>query len=122
MSRVIDVLVITPGDATAVRQTIDLDLSALQGLVGGYLEAISFDRTLGAVYINEEGKLRGLPYNAVGDLFVTTALDRVGRTLIGGDMIVGPIVVVGPPDSEGDETSVTEAAVDLCRELDIPLG
>lgn len=62
-------------------------LEELQGFVGGYIE---LTRTNDGrdMYVNEEGKLEGMPYNAKA-----TALYRHG----GADPIVGPALVIGKP-------------------------
>ncbi len=72
---------------------IDNTLEALQNLVGGYIETLTVFE--GAVLIfNEEGRLRGLPYNI---------------TFCGVDL-VGPLVLAGV---DGDEfTDIPEAAVE----------
>lgn len=62
---------------------IENTLDALQQAVGGYIETVTFS-TDAAVVCNEEGRLRGLPYNC----------DFLGISF------VGPILVVG---IDGDE-------------------
>ncbi len=54
---------------------IDNTLEALQAEVGGYIETVSLS-TDAVVICNEEGRLRGLPYNCrfVGVNFVGTIL------------------------------------------------
>ena len=47
------------------------------------------------VYINEEGSLLGLPYNPIASLFL-------------GFGVVGTVLVVGPTDSEGNDTDVPD--------------
>lgn len=70
----------------------DNTLGALQNLVGGYIETIRV-AVDAALIVNEEGLLRGLPYN------ITFC----------GAQLVGPVVMVG---IEGDEfTDLPEAAV-----------
>lgn len=59
------------------------DLSAFQGLVGGYIETWSFSTDL-VVICDEEGKLKGKPYNV---------------SLLGEDF-VGPILLVGVDGEE----------------------
>ena len=62
-------------------------LAELQGMVGGYIELVMLPRGNGRVtaYVNEEGKLNGLPHNA-------TASRIYGREP--ADVIVGPLVIV----------------------------
>lgn len=74
MEKKIRVLVKEPGKAAGLRE-IPNTLEALQGIVGGYIETVTFaeDCTL---IVNEEGKLQGLPRNfrIFGDVIVGTAL------------------------------------------------
>lgn len=83
----------------------------LRDAVGGYIELI---RVLppdhpyepAFAYINEEGKLRGLLPN-----LAATQLCR--DNLRPGDYIAGPAVIVGAPDSEGNETDAPQWVFDI---------
>ena len=92
-----NILLIEPGKPprpTEIPQT----LSAMQHLVGGYIQVLSpFDDPV-ALVCNEEGKLKGLPLNR--------ALRDEAGTIY--DIISGPFFLCGaPPDSE-DFTSLTD--------------
>lgn len=85
-------------------------LVALQEVVGGRVEAV----VLGpgnvvapghALYLNEEGKLNGLPVNEIA-----TRMTR--GVLAFNDMIVGDVALVGPADEDGDETDPDEAVLE----------
>lgn len=117
----IDVLVIQPGSWKAERKTIDGKLDAFQQLVGGYIEALSLTDEVSA-YINEEGKLDGLPRNEAADRLVKHALRTVGRGLIPGDYIAGPLVLTGQPDDDGDDQGVPESVVDLLNAVGVKIG
>lgn len=72
-------------------------LRYLQAAVGGLIEAVDFevmdlDHTL---WLNEEGKIHGLPYN---DL----ATYLVAGNLFPGDYIVGDCIVTGGTGPEGE--------------------
>ena len=61
-------------------------LAELQGLVGGYLELVALaDGSF--MLIDEQGKLKGLPYNE-------QATERARGCLLGGDCIVGAALVL----------------------------
>jgi hypothetical protein len=82
------------------------DYKDLQKLVGGYLEAPGICPEC-TVYLNEEGKLKGLEPNMAwvyeGDVH---------------DVLVGTLVVLGPPDDEGNDTDMTTPAfIKLCEHL-----
>ncbi len=97
----------------------------LQAAVGGWIEAVSVTRILtdeGArrapctVWVNEEGKLYGLPTNP-------RATDQCAQT-IGGrlhDVISGDVLDMGPPDAEGNETTVPAVVLDIMREWGWPI-
>ena len=76
---------------------IDHSLRTLQDLVGGYIEHVPFFVLGTGLIINEEGKLRDLPYNF--SLY--------------GDSIVGNALFVG---EDGEEfTDLTDEQVDSIR-------
>lgn len=70
-------------------------LEQLQGWVGGYIEHVEclHDKRVRSMYINEEGKLNGLPYNHKATQLFWDAhpqLVKAGWS----DPIVGPAVVL----------------------------
>lgn len=75
----------------------------LSAIVGGYIEAVMLYDGKGEAaigYINEEGKTLTLPRNAVA----TWAFEQGGGTRC--DYIAGPMVIVGVPDDEGEDTPI----------------
>ena len=68
--------------------------------VGGYIELVSLH--LADMFINEEGKLNGLPFNARA-----THLAWVDNSISRDDLIVGNAVVFGKSNQVGEETSIT---------------
>ena len=79
-----------PGESPKVDPLFDNTLESFQKAVGGYIEAVTFASDA-VLIVNEEGRLRGLPYNC---------------SFCGLD-IVGPVVVVG---AKGDEFASLKAA------------
>jgi hypothetical protein len=71
----IRVMVFEPGKPGEVR-TIDGSLESFQGIVGGYIELLRDRKTGLSLYINEEGRLKDLPFNRI----------------FGGYEVVGPAV------------------------------
>jgi hypothetical protein len=63
-------------------------LAALQAAVGGYVELVRLDEKVLLGWINEEGKLKGLPDNPLA-----TALCYMHDALDVGDYIAGPMVI-----------------------------
>lgn len=87
-----------------------LDLDQLQALVGGWLEGIDFpkfDPLRG--YINEEGKIDLLPYNRRATALWHEAHGITSATAT--DVLVGPVVLIGGIDIDGEDLPVTDEQV-----------
>jgi hypothetical protein len=67
-----------PGEEPRVEPLFDNTLEAFQEAVGGYIEAVTLSTDL-VLICNEEGRIRGLPYN----------------TTICGCQFYGPVLAVG---------------------------
>lgn len=117
----INVLVIEPGSWVATPRQVEPKLEDFQQLVGGRIEALSLADDVSA-YINEEGKFEDLPRNDAADRFVKHALHQVGRMMIPGDFVAGPLVITGQPDDDGYDTSAPERARELLGEVGIRVG
>jgi Domain of unknown function (DUF3846) len=80
----------------------DLEYDVLSGVVDGYIEAIPL-RWRGAdgcfvqatMWLNEEGKLRGLPHNEVATGLFVGQYNTVDR-------IVGDVIITGGADEDGN--------------------
>ena len=83
-----------PGDECFHVVEIGKELEDLQKEVGGYIERISFVPGV-AILCNEEGRLRGMPYNCT--LF--------------GVKLVGPVLVVGEDGEEFADLKDAKAAL-----------
>lgn len=90
-------------------------LAQMQEAVGGYIECVSLEGF--DMWVNEEGKLMGLPVNEVGTAMWETAY---GPT----DVIVGNVLFTGLPDDEGystelsaDDALLIEAVAKVLREM-----
>lgn len=105
MPKPITGIIIEPDGSTHAFQASSLRrLKALQSAVGGYIQVIA--STKGDMYINEEGKLQDLAVNPRA----TNLLKRWGWKM-SPDCIVGPAVVLGPCDEDGEPTSIPDAVV-----------
>lgn len=73
--RQILVIIKEPGKAPMVEPLFENDLKAFQKAVGGHIETVTITTDL-AVICNEEGRLKGMPWNctAFGVDFVGTIL------------------------------------------------
>lgn len=79
------------------------DLADFQRIVGGYVETVTLPDIDTVIWLNEDGKLLGLPANRVATLLAKDA------GLMPGDVIVGDVVVTGGADDNGDETDLPPA-------------
>lgn len=87
-------LIKRPGEGWTVTE-IQNELEPLQKAVGGHLEAVTLWAD-GCVLCNEEGRIKGMPYN----------------TTICGVSFVGPILIVGTAGEDfSDLTEQQEAAL-----------
>ena len=68
------------------------DLAGYQAAVGGYIETIRLDGHPVVIVANEEGKLMRLPVNRRA----TCLWWLLNPTGLGGDTLVGDVVIVGP--------------------------
>lgn len=75
-------------------------LEELNQLVGGFIESVAIPKMKAYGYVNEEGIALGLPRNETATKFCRSK----GTALRPDDFIKGNLVIVGPPDAEGDDT------------------
>ena len=113
MSDIKALLINTDGSTEAITLPRDdsLRLEALQQAVGGLIEALPIYRNGTCVADgigNDEAKLVNLERNELA----TAVMGPNG--LFPGDYIAGPMVVMGPVDADGVETSIPE---DLAAEI-----
>lgn len=88
-------------------------LETLQGLVGGLIEALPIDSDKATVWLNEEGKIHELPPSCYWM--------EPGRARI-LDILMGPLVLQGPADDEGNITPLTDEALAYIKERVKPLN
>nr|WP_255499089.1 DUF3846 domain-containing protein [Leucobacter sp. cx-169] len=99
--------ILIPADDAAPRSILTVEdpeqtLEILQTAVGGNIEFIDLVAPDANMYLNEEGKLLGLPLN-------NRATTLARKSIPMGDFIVGDVVIVGAIDDSGDETSAPPA-------------
>lgn len=69
-------------------------------LVGGWIEIAPVPGAPFTMYVNEEGKIHGLPFNA-------RANTLANRYRTWNDPLMGPAVLCGPVTAAGDDTPFT---------------
>ena len=101
----IDVVIVKPF-CEPVKQNIKNDLTTLQQYVGGYIEMISPFSDKTCLICNEEGKIRGLPFNRQ----------------VGNDIIAGTFIIAGVGD-DGELVSLNDKQIkqykDKFNDLDL---
>lgn len=86
-------------------------LAGYQAIVGGLIEPVTLNRGADdTLYLNEEGKIIGLPVNSI-------ATDLALNVLQWRDVIVGDVVIVGPLDEEGYDTDIEGPTVRYLRRV-----
>lgn len=106
--RQITAVVVDPSGDVQVREIED-DFKTYQSLVGGYIEGVFGDGY--TMYLNEEGAITGLPLNKKASGFVGH------RSALGkGVSLFGTVVILGPSDSEGNDTNVQQDIIDHFKE------
>lgn len=88
------IIIKTTGETEIVDIAND-ELATLQKAVGGYIEAVALNDNL-TMWLNEEGKVEGLPHNPLAQHFFDL---RFGT---GVDYIVGNAVFTGGADENGE--------------------
>lgn len=84
------------------------ELVELQAAVGGWVEAVPSDGRV-TLWVNEEGKLDGLPVNRLA-MDVWLRWDVYGCVTIGGDWLAGNVVVTGGVGRGGRTLDLPAAA------------
>jgi hypothetical protein len=81
----------------------------LSGAVGGWIECVALSDDLD-MWVNEEGKLVGLPVNVIGT--------RMWRAAFGPtDVIVGNVIFTGGVDDEGETLGLSERSIERLDEV-----
>lgn len=102
------------GTDLSLSEMEDATYKSVSDAVGGYIEHITLDGVFEgfSLYVNEEGKLNGLPFNDIA----TAVWERVFG--IYTDVIVGNAVLVSSKtDDEGNELPLSESDVEKVMEL-----
>ena len=106
-----EALLIQP-DGKIIHMLTDVSYPAINRTLGvEWIEAIhSPEHTF---YLDEEGKLNGQPRNIVAE----GLLYALGGLLNPGDYLVGPVIILGQPDEEGDDTDVDPQLVQIALDV-----
>ena len=91
--------VIQPNGSVSIQEMNGYD-DLKNALNGGYLEGITLTEDSMA-YIDEEGKLKGLPSNEKATALMKELIHKDGRVMLPGDYISGTMIIVGTLDEKG---------------------
>lgn len=106
----IQVLVIYPDNSSELK-TIEQDLSAFQGLVGGWVEAVITDGAI--LWADEDGKAKDCPVNTLA----TYLWWNLNPPMEGHDVLRGPIFVTGLDDGKGNSLPVPAEIIDYFDQM-----
>lgn len=102
-------LVRTNGTTERLTYDTETEYEMLSGGVGGMIEAVTLSPDL-ILWVNEEGKMNGLPLNPVASRWYD---NRFGA---GYDFMVGDAVFTGGVDEEGYSNGLTESQLTAIEE------
>lgn len=106
----IQVLIINPDDTYELR-VIEQDLKTLQGLVGGWIEAIHTDAA--CFWADEDGKEKGCPTNSLA----TYLWWNLKPEMEGLDVLRGPIFLTGHDDGHGNSLPVPDDVIEYFHRM-----
>ncbi len=96
--------------AVVIRDYTSLeDVTNFQAILGGWLEALPVGENF-TVFIDEDGKSKGLQPNPQADRVIRAMLTKVERELLMDDFIVGPAIFVGI-DGDGNEVDLPQEVI-----------
>ena len=87
----VNVWIKNPGESFCKRE-IENSLESFQEIVGGYIEIVQGSLYGDLLICNEDGKVKGLPYNC----------------MINDHMIVGPVILIGSEADDFADVTLTE--------------
>lgn len=105
-------LVLTTHNTVEIEQDNEefVSYATLSRAVGGFIEAVNLPNGL-TLWVNEEGKLDGLPVNEYATRLFVSAFGAV-------DVIVGNAIVTGGADDDGETLGLTDKQIaDLVADL-----
>lgn len=85
-------------------------LADLQKAVEGFVEAVPGEDF--TAWVNEEGKVKGMPFNPRADRFLHLAIPALSTW----DCIVGPVIITGGADEDGEDTDISPELIERANE------
>lgn len=121
MSTKLTVVTIQPGALYGTVETVDWDYQWIKNFVGGWIEHVTLDGRVLGLYMNEEAKLLDppLPINGLATTLYRRSRGFTDQNAPYGATIEGPVVLVGGPDDEGDDLSLSPGTLARLRQLGV---
>jgi hypothetical protein len=110
-ARPIRALIIQPDNTYEVREVAQ-ELKTLQGLVGGYVEAVSTDHC--TFWCDEEGDFKRQPCN----ILATYLWWKIDPTMEAKDVLQGSVFATGVADDAADSLPVSDGVIDLFERIE----
>lgn len=108
--------IVIPADVDVPISTIEFergDITAIQQVVDGTFDVIDTASHGASIWIHDEGKLIGRPFNLRAALYLW--LDSVWRQQ---DVLLGAVLFTGHPDRDGNTTDAPEELMTLLFQTD----
>lgn len=100
---------IIPADTGQPVRFEDIRAENIADLAGGDIQLIGIRQLEMNMYLNENGKIEGLPLN-----FRATMLCHATGSIFADDVITGDTVILGPiDDEEGEDTALSAKQVEF---------
>lgn len=112
----IQAIIINPDSNAKLVELDQDDYRALEDAVGGFFERVSSATGDTSLWVNEEGKMLGLPINPPATT-LWYHLNPVFRQQDFQDFLCGTVVVTGGADDQGRTLSVGPEAIDAMSNL-----
>jgi len=105
------VKITTWGDKEVVEFNNSTSYNVLREAVGGWIEQVWFDEYNFTLWVNEEGKLEGLPQNPIATALWVDEYDKT-------DVVVGNVIITGGADDDGNTLGLTDEQVEFLLAYD----
>jgi hypothetical protein len=97
----------TDGTTEELDFSVD-ELATLQQAVNGWIEPVDIEEGQATLWVNEEGKLQGLPHNNKAQVLWDNNYSHP-------DHIVGNVIITGGLDSNGATLGLTEELLETIK-------
>lgn len=94
------------------------DFRGIQVAVGGHFDLVCSASYQTSFWVNDEGKLIGLPINPVA----TAVLWKLNPAFANYDVLCGPVLISGGSDDEGETLSVNSEALETLAAMSVEVN